>query len=173
LIGFDVPCCIIVFNHYGVHAMKTQLWLLALLMSGSGLAQACDWSTGERQQRVYLSWNAQPVTDWVVQPGVIKAIGLPNGFQLGLKLEAPEADKILEYREKIPHPPEVVSISLFDMSGPQPSFLTRTYGGTNSIQGYGARGGADRVDALGDPGISLTLLKPVCMATEGMLANTR
>ena len=148
--------------------MRVML-LCCFLISGSvwaSQAVACEWQNGERLQKVFLSWNGQRVNHWIVEPGVIKPVELPNGFQLGLKLEDPEPEKISEYREKIPHPPEMVSISLFDLTGDEPVFLTRTYGGTNSIQGYGARGGADRVDALGDPGISLTLLKPVCLAPE-------
>ena len=148
--------------------MRCQV-LLSLLLLGSmwmNASFACDWQTGERQQKVFLSWDGQRLEHWTVEPGVIKSVELPNGFQLGVKLEDPEPEKISEYREKIPHPPEMVSISLYDLAGDEPVFLTRTYGGTNSIQGYGARGGADRVDALGDPGVSMTLLKPVCLPPD-------
>ncbi|WP_077409625.1 hypothetical protein [Marinicella sediminis] len=148
--------------------MRGKLFYCFLISGSVWTSQtfACDWQTGEREQKVFLSWDGQRLDHWTVEPGEIKAVELPNGFQLGLKLENPEPEKIIDYREKIPHPPEMVSISLYDLAGDAPVFLTRTYGGTNSIQGYGARGGADRVDVLGDPGISLTLFKPVCLPPD-------
>ncbi len=124
--------------------------------------QACDWRTGERQQRVYLSWDGSRLTDWVVEPGAIKSIELPNGFALGIMMDEPETEKYQEWHQNMEHVPEFISITLYDMSQSEPVYLTRTYGGTNSIQGYGARGGADTVTALGDPGISMVLLKSIC-----------
>jgi hypothetical protein len=125
-------------------------------------ARACDPQTGAREQRVYLDWNHQQVGEWVVDAGEIKPVQLPNGFSLGLKIEPADAAQYLKLATKIEHVPELVKISLFDLSGAAPRLLTYTYGGSNSRQGYGAKGGADRVVQLGDPGIVLTLLKPVC-----------
>ena len=125
-------------------------------------SHACDWDTGAREQIVFLSWDGNAVTDWVVASDSIKAITLPSGFSLGVKIEDPEPEKYVELKGKVQHVPEMVKISLFDLSKAEPRLMTHTYGGSNSLQGYGASGGADRVVELGDPGVLLTLLKPVC-----------
>lgn len=135
-------------------------------------SQACNWDSGTREQHVYLSWDSQTVTDWVVASDSIKAVTLPNGFALGVKIEEPEQEKYAELSDKLRYVPEMVKISLFDLSANEPRLLTYTYGGANSLQGYGARGGADRVDELGTPGVLLTLLKPVC-SQQGTVASAR
>ncbi len=56
-------------------------------------------------------------------------------------MEEPEAAKYLEWHQVMEHLPAFISITLYDMSESEPIYLTRTYSGTNSIQGYGARGG--------------------------------
>jgi hypothetical protein len=62
--------------------------------------------------------------------------------------------------------PELVRIVLFDLASTPARELTAGWSGANSIQGFGAKGGADRVPELGDPGIRLVLLKPVCVDTR-------
>ena len=145
--------------------MKRTLTTLAALaaMCMSSASMACNWETGEREQLVFLSWDGKPVTDWTVQHGAMKVVDLPNGVKLGVEIDHPEQDKVQEQSTKTRYVPEMVKISLFNLAGDTPEQLTYTYGGTNSLQGYGASGGADRVDLLGDPGIELTLLKPVCL----------
>lgn len=125
-------------------------------------ANACDWKTGERNQHVFLSWNGETLHDWVAPMGSLQQVNLPNGFELGIELNEPPRKKYNALAERIQHVPEMVQINLFDMEGDEPELLSETYGGTNSIQGFGASGGANRVEQLGDPGIRLTLLKPVC-----------
>jgi len=147
---------------------RTLISLMIFVAMTMPLASiACNWETGEREQLVILTWDREPVTEWIVEHGVMKAVELPNGVNLGVEIDYPEQEKMQELSAKARHVPEMVKISLFDLSGDTPKQLTYTYGGTNSLQGYGARGGADRVDLLGDPGIELTLLKPVCLAKEG------
>lgn len=133
-------------------------------------SQACDWETGAREQRAFLSWNGKAVTDWVVASDSIKTVTLPSGFSLGVKIEEAEAEKYDELASKLTHAPEIVKVSLFVLSNSTPRLLTYTYAGTNSLQGYGARGGADRVDELGTPGVLLTLLRPVC-SQKGAVAS--
>jgi len=48
--------------------------------------------------------------------------------------------------------------------------MTHTWGGANSRQGYGPKGGADRVDEVGNPGILFMLSKPGC-ADSGELVQ--
>ena len=134
-------------------------------MLAVGQSFACDHTTGKRQQAVYLQWNNQNVTDWVVESDNIKSIALPNGFKLGVKIDSNVPKMPASSSEIFKFVPELVHITLFDMSGASPKRLTETSGGANSIQGYGAQGGADRVAQLGSPGIRLTLLKPVCAAS--------
>lgn len=144
--------------------MRTVLYTLILLVSivAGSSANACDWDTGERSQHVFLSWNGERLQDWVASMGSLEHFTLPNGFDLGIELDEPSREKYIELAERHRHVPEIVQINLFDLSREEPDLLSKTYGGTNSIQGFGARGGANRVKQLGDPGIRLTLLKPVC-----------
>lgn len=145
-----------------------RLVIGALLLSITGLpnlALACDPQTGERDQRVALDWNGQSVAAWTVEYGAIKTVTLPNGVAFGVRLDPPEQEKLQSLASHWDHVPEMVKISLFDLGAPEPVELTYTYAGTNSIQGYGADGGADNVALLGDRGITMTLLKPVCLAS--------
>lgn len=146
--------------------MKTASIACVVLVAAvwAHVAAACDPETGMRTQSVNLSWNGANLKRWDVSSPEIERVELGNGFQLGVRIEPATAEKYAEWRRK--HVPELVKISLFDLSGSEPALLTYTWGGANSLQGYGSRGGADRVEALGDPGILLTLMKPVCVAAE-------
>jgi hypothetical protein len=127
-------------------------------------ASACDPDSGERTQSAHLSWNGTYVKHWDVSSPEIEKVALENGFKLGIRIEPASAETYAEW--KLKHVPELVKISLYDLSGSEPELLTYTWGGANSRQGYGASGGADRVEVLGDPGILLTLLKPVCVSSD-------
>jgi hypothetical protein len=144
--------------------------IFSLLLSVSYASYACDVDTGQRQQHVFLSWNGQQISDWTVRPGETKQVSLPNGFELGVQLTEPESEVYERQAEGQDFVWELVEIKLFDLSGEDPQPLSRTYGGTNSLQGFGARGGANRVVELGDPGILLTLLKPVCLESPSVAA---
>ena len=133
-------------------------------------SNACDVDTGERQQHVFLSWNGQQITDWIVTNGEIQKVSLPNGFELGISLDEPGPDVYEQQAERHDYVWELVEIKLFDASNEEPKLLSLTYGGTNSKQGFGARGGANRVSELGDPGILLTLLKPICQESKSVAA---
>jgi len=141
--------------------MNARFLVVFLWVLFAGPVWACDPETGERQQRVSLSWNNQSIEHWTVRLGEIRVIDLPNGFPLGLQFDEPELEVYQRARARFM--PELLKISLFDLSEPEPVLLSFTYGGTNSLQGYGSRGGADRVDELGDPGVTLHLHKPVCV----------
>jgi len=136
------------------------LGLSAVLVAQS--AAACDNKSGNREQMVVLSANGKDVVSWTVKSDEIKSVTLPNGFKLGVKIEPADQEHYAKQAKISKFVDESVKITLFNVSGNSPKELTYTWGGTNSIQGYGAKGGANRVVELGNPGIVLTLLKPVC-----------
>jgi len=129
-------------------------------------ATACDNTSGNREQTVVLSADGKDVVSWTVRSDEIKSVTLPNGFKLGVKIEPADQEHYAKQAKISKFVDESVKITLFNVSGNSPKELTYTWGGANSIQGYGAKGGADRVVELGNPGIVLTLLKPVCAQTH-------
>ena len=138
--------------------------LSAVLVAQS--AAACDNTSGNREQTVVLSASGKDVVTWTVKSDEIKPVTLPNGFKLGVKIEPADKEHYAKQAKISKFVDESVKITLFNVSGKSPKELTYTWGGANSIQGYGAKGGADRVVELGNPGIVLTLLKPVCAQTH-------
>lgn len=146
--------------------MKTLglLFLLTLLFTQN--SYACDPETGERVQKVYAEWNGKNLGLWDVEPNKPKAFELFSGLKLGIQIEEATAEKYKELKDAWPHTPEMVSIRLFDMSTTPHKQLAMTWGGANSIQGYSDKGGADRVEALGSPGLTLHLMKAVCVQYE-------
>ncbi|MEO8002841.1 MAG: hypothetical protein ABI644_13280 [Arenimonas sp.] len=129
-------------------------------------ANACDWNTGSRDQMVVLTVSGKNIETWTAKSDEIKSVTLPSGFKLGVKIEPADQEFYKKQAEKLKFVDESVKITLFNVSRSTPKQLTYTWGGTNSIQGYGANGGADRVVELGNPGIVMTLLKPVCAQTQ-------
>jgi len=126
-------------------------------------ALACDPATGERSQTVDADWNGKRLASWEVDSSEPKVIHVPNGFKLGVLIQDATTEKYSELKKLAwPYVPELVSIVLYDMGSSLPRELTMTWGGANSIQGYGSEGGADRVEELGNPGLVLHLMKPVC-----------
>lgn len=139
--------------------------VLASLMAVAALqALACNPKTGERVQRVFLGSAGQSLDAWDVTSNAIHEVQLANGFRLGVKIEPLTAEKRAELAKAVKYLPEMVEISLFDLSADSPKLIAHTFGGANSVQGYGPRGGADRVDELGAAGIELLLFKAVCVA---------
>ena len=129
----------------------------------------CVQSSGLSLQTVILSVGDQYLAHWSVVAGETRPIVLPNGFRLGIKIEPASREKYAEWaqREDVQYLPEMVKITLFDLTTPAPRELTHTWGGANSLQGYGPQGGADRVDAVGSPGVTLFLNKPNCVRVGG------
>lgn len=140
--------------------------IAASLLFASSSIVACDES-GNRIQRVFATSGGVYLKDWVVSSSEAEAVEMPNGFKVGVSIEPAAASKYASLREEFS--PELVRISLFDLTpGEAPRELTHTWGGANSIQGYGSRGGADRVAQLGEPGITLTLINAVCVNTRAI-----
>lgn len=136
-------------------------------VAGASCASACDRETGARQQMVMLSWNQQLLKQWPAAADHLEAVDLPNGFHLGVRVESADREKYETLFLTAHHVPELAKITLYDLSAKVPRVLTTTWGGTNSVQTYGAQGGSDQVDALGNPGVELILLRPVCAVEPG------
>lgn len=141
------------------------LGLLAALFSLP--AVGCDPVSGERNQFVALAWNDQPIDTWQVTSSGVHRIDLPNGVALGIRIDDAPIEAYAGAWRQGRYAPELVSIALYDLGATPAAEITTTVGGANSVQGFGADGGADRIEFLGSPGIRLTLLKPVCAVSRG------
>ena len=146
----------------------TSVVLITALISFS--SYGCDTETGERQQRVFLSSGGQMIADWEATLGAIEKVLLPNGLELGIQLNEPRPEIYQRQAVQENYVWELVEINLYDLSSAKPVLLSHTYGGTNSLQGFGPQGGANRVDEVGENGILLTLLKPVCLESSSLAA---
>jgi hypothetical protein len=118
---------------------------------------------------VILNVGDQYLAHWPVVAGETRPIVLPNGFHLGIRIEPASPEEYARWAQGLDehYVPEMVEITLFDLTTAVPRELTHTWGGANSLQGYGPHGGADRVDAVGSPGIMLFLNKPNCIRAGG------
>jgi hypothetical protein len=144
---------------------KTVVCLIMMLMMGGAYA-TCNLD-GKRTQSVTLSFEGRKVDQWTIASSGIHSVRLPHGFNLGLQIEpaTPEKYRELLARTKWPSVDELVKITLLDMSTAPPSELSLTWGGANSRQGFGPRGGANGVPALIDQ-IELWFQNPVCVGVE-------
>ena len=122
-------------------------------------------------QKIKLTYDAKELDNWSGVSSAVRKISLPNGFVLGMKIEQGAREVYERSMESTGQPwPELVKITLYDYTSTQPRYLTSTWGGSNSLQGYGPKGGADRVDELGGNGIVLQLEKPACTISKTDLA---
>jgi hypothetical protein len=128
-------------------------------------ALACD-----RTQQIKLTVGNKLVEQWSGTTDKIRTVALPNNFKLGVKIEETSREKYEELMRRMrgKSVPELVKISLYDMTTSEPRKITSTWGGANSQQGYGSKGGADRVDEVGSPGILFTLSKPTCTDAKAL-----
>jgi hypothetical protein len=137
-----------------------------IALSAPTPAIGCDAQSGERVQWAFLDWNGQNIDIWEVVSAEPKRFVLPSGFQLGLSIEPAAQDTYAAEWQNRRHVPELVKVTLFDAAAVPPRKLTFNWAGANSFQGYGSEGGANTVEQLGSPGITLKLLKPVCARPE-------
>ena len=138
------------------NAIITLIFGLHTLFAAQ-FANASDSTLDTPEQKVVLTASGKHIDEWLVKSNEIKSFTLPNGFKLGIKIEPADQEFYKEHSELSKDDNEYVKITLYDVSGKSPKLLTYTWGGTNSTQGYGAQGGADRVVEVGSPGIILTL----------------
>ena len=124
------------------------------------------------EQRVVVEADSKQIAQWVGLSTNQHEVVLANNFKLGLKVEAASRERyetILAQTKQASFA-ELVKISLYDLTADKPRLMTTTYGGSNSLQGYGLKGGAARVDELGTSGITLRLLKPNCLSAAAIAA---
>lgn len=130
-------------------------------------ASACDAS-----QQIRLSVGDRQIDRWTGASNSVRHIVLPNGFKLGVKIEPVSREKYEELLKRLGESSasELVRISLYDETEAAPRLITYTFGGTNSVQGYSPRGGADRIDEVGSSGIEFHLSKANCLSTADIAA---
>jgi hypothetical protein len=150
-----------------MRALHPSFLFCALAAVVSLPSHACDPVTGAREQVVMLSSGGERLKSWTVKDSEVQTVVLKNGFRLGIRVEPSTLHKYVEASREQRYMPELVKITLFDATSAELKELTHTWGGANSLQGYGPHGGADRVVAVGEPGITLFLNNAVCVATSG------
>jgi hypothetical protein len=113
---------------------------------------------------VLLSYGGEFIDSWDVTGTEPREIELPTGFRLGVAISPAPREVYLRAREWAGEfMQEAVTIQLYDMSSSPPKQLCKTYGGSNSLQGYGPRGGATTVEEVGPKDVELFLQRPVCV----------
>ena len=151
--------------------------IMRLLVTAAAIALALTFATAhasacDASQQIRLSVGDRQIDRWTGASNSVRHIVLPNGFKLGVKIEQASREKYEDLLKRLRESsaPELVRISLYDETETTPRLITYTFGGINSVQGYGPRGGADRVDEVGSPGIEFRLSKPNCLSTADIAA---
>ena len=150
--------------------MRTILLVVLFSSSVNAFDIPCS-DTTNREQWVSVLEGIDGHAIWKVDPNEIHSVSLQNGFELGVKINPVTDDhyrKILQRLDDHVAVPEVVEITLYDMTESPPKRLTHTYGGSNSIQGYSSIGGADTVEELGVKGVKFFLQKTNCISVEDL-----
>lgn len=124
---------------------------------------------GKSKQSVFLTVEGKEPILWESVNSDIRQVTLPNGFKLGVKIEPATAEKYHELMKRTSSKSfdELVKIDLYDMSESSPKRLSTTWGGANSEQGFGPRGGANRLSAMGQQ-ITMFFHKPACITAESI-----
>ena len=152
--------------------MKHLLFIALAVASFDAFAVIYGCSEeGHSVQTVIVMRGIEGHAAWNPEPDGMQSLTLKNGFKVGVEI-APVPDEF--YLEHWPDSDvfdEMVRITLYDLSADDPAELTTTYGGSNSVQGYTSRGGADRVDELGEEGVTFLLSKPHCITREQLTSN--
>ena len=113
--------------------------------SDCNAVQSIDVKVGDKQ-----------IAAWKGLSDEMHSMVMANGFKLGLKVEQASRERYDAYlkQTKSTTAPELLRISVYDLGGEKPRLITYTYGGANGRQGYSPRGGAARVDEVGEPGVT-------------------
>ena len=117
----------------------------------SGPISACDKDSGLRKQMIYLESAGETIEFWEMVPGQIKSVKLPDDSVVGISATPAKDEKYRDQSKGQKFVPELVEIRIFDMSGLEPKETNMSWGGANSVQGFG--------------GFTLNFLKPVCVST--------
>jgi hypothetical protein len=151
--------------------MRRAAYVLPLVCAIASTSTLADcWSNSERVQLVYAHSGGTELDHWEVRSADIHRVTAANGFVVGVQIEPATPDKYRQLLKRSGVTAEFVKISLFDVQQVPPKLLSTTWGGANSFQGFGARGGANGVSELGDPGIRFTLFRPVCVTQADVTA---
>jgi hypothetical protein len=135
--------------------------LVLLYANASYGTLGCD-NNGISNQTVYATEGNTQIGAWMPREEIHK-LTLKNEFNLGIKIEAVSSEYYAAKFKENEYVPELVKITLYDLDSTNPKELTYTYGGANSVQGFSAIGGADKVVELGEVGLTLNLIKHVCV----------
>lgn len=149
--------------------MIKKLVLTSLIFSYSHVSLAFGGCTESNSsaQSVYAYEGNRRLDKWFVGDD-IHTLTMSNEFPIGIKIEKVSDDFYQQRFSKEEYVPELVGIFLYDMRSEKPALLTRTYGPASSVQGYSNTGGADKVDELGSPGLTLHLYKNECYKVSTM-----
>lgn len=122
---------------------------------------------GKSKQNIFITVEGKEPILWEDVKSDIRQLVLPNGFKLGVKIEPATAEKYRELMKQTSSKgfDELVKINLYDMDASSPKLLSTTWGGANSEQGFGPRGGANRVNAMGQQ-VTMFFHKPACVTAE-------
>ena len=125
------------------------------------IANADCSKNSERVQIVHAQVGAKEVARW--EDTEIHRISPSQGQTLGIRVEPATAENYRELferaqRDKRPAMPEVVRVSLYDISTEPPTLRSYSWAGANSLQFFGKEGAPDE--------IRLTLFKPVCVTKD-------
>jgi hypothetical protein len=147
--------------------MRICVLALILFFLNCG-AQASCIKDGTSTLEIWLSVEGKNLDRWEPAIGQIHRLHLPHGTDVGIRIDSTTEEKYREFLARVPWRgiDELVQITVFEMKGDTPIRLTSTWGGTNSKQGYGPRGGADNAP-LSDQ-IELWLHKPQCVTLENL-----
>ena len=151
---------------------RISIIVTVVLMSCGAYADCVH--DGSRTQSVSLSVEGRQIDRWEITSGAVHRVRLPQGFELGLQIEPATAEKYRELFEKTKWHgiSELVKITLLDLSVVPPLELSTTWGGANSKQGFGPRGGANGVPVLLDQ-IELWFYNPVCVTSNTIPLATK
>lgn len=144
--------------------------MITILVAASLQARAACMRDGTTGQVVFLSVEGKRVDSWEPSGSDIRRVRLPAGFEVGVQIEPATKEKYRELFKRHPNMPavdELAKITLYDMSTTPPKELSLTWGGVNSRQGFGPRGGANGVPQLIDQ-IDLHLSKPICVTRASL-----
>jgi hypothetical protein len=123
---------------------------------------------GRASQGVWLTVEGKHLERWEPVGSEIHRVRLPKGFELGVKIEPATQEKYRELfaRHSMRGIDEAVKIDLYDMSdSAAPKLISTTWGGANSKQGFGPRGGANAVPVMGEQ-VEFWFHKSVCVTPE-------
>ena len=152
---------------------KWQVLMIAaaFFVTPLSFAMGCN-DAGEPVQFVELSANGKVLDSWDVLNTEYHRVKLPNGMELGIKIEPAPKEKYLEILKQSKRTAfsELVKITLQDMNQSAPKKDSFTWGGTNSRQGYGNVGKNDD-----RPGVQvdLWLLKPHCVTEKSLMRDSK